>query len=82
MDGPHDLGGKDGFGPVNVGAPEFREDWERRQWALSKNVPMPGGTIDWWRHGIENMDPATYLTLPYFEKWCLNEIAHRIDQGL
>ena len=82
MDGPHDLGGKDGYGPVDVDAPPFREDWERRQWALSKNVPMPGGTIDFWRHGIENMDPVTYATEPYFVKWCLNEIAHRIDQGL
>ena len=82
MDGPHDLGGKDGFGPVDVNAPPFAHDWEARQWALSKNVPLPGGTIDFWRHGIENMDPATYLRLPYFEKWCLNEIAHRIDQGL
>ncbi len=82
MDGPHDLGGKDGFGPVDPTTPDFHEDWERRQWALSKNVPLPGGTIDWWRHGIENMEPAAYLTAPYFEKWCLNEIAHRIDQGM
>ena len=82
MDGPHDLGGKDGFGPVDSEAPPFSHDWEARQWALSKNVPLPGGTIDFWRHGIENMDPATYLSLPYFEKWCLNEIAHRVDQGL
>ncbi len=82
MDGPHDLGGKDGFGPVAVDAPPFRDAWEARQWALSKNVPLPGGTIDWWRHGIENMDPATYLTVPYFVKWNLNEIAHRVDQGL
>ncbi len=82
MDGPHDLGGKDGYGPVDVDAPPFREGWEARQWALSKNVPLPGGTIDFWRHGIENMDPVTYATQPYFGKWCLNEIAHRIDQGL
>ena len=82
MDGPHDLGGKDGFGLIDVTAPDFREDWERRQWALSKNVPLHGGTIDWWRHGIENMDPVTYLSVPYFVKWCLNEVAHRVDQGL
>lgn len=82
MDGPHDLGGKDGYGPIDVDAPPFREDWEARQWAISKNVPIPGGTIDFWRHGIENMDPATYATQPYFAKWCLNDLAHRIDQGL
>lgn len=82
MDGPHDLGGKDGFGPVATDAPPFAHDWEERQWALSKTVPLPGGTIDFWRHGIENMAPAAYLSLPYFEKWCLNELAHRIDQGM
>ena len=82
MDGPHDLGGKDGFGAIDVNAPPFREDWERRQWALSKTVPSGPNTIDFWRHGIENMDHATYLTQPYFIKWCLNEIALRIDQGL
>ncbi len=82
MDGPHDLGGKDGYGPVDVTAPPWREAWEKRQWALSKNVPMPGGTIDWWRHGIENMDPVAYATVPYFVKWNLNELAHRVDQGL
>lgn len=82
MDGPHDLGGKDGYGSIDVNAPPFREDWEARQWALSKNVPLPGGTIDFWRHGIENMDPGTYATQPYFVKWCLNELAHRIDQGV
>ena len=46
MDGPHDLGGKDGCGPIDVNAPPFREKWEQRQWALTKNVPLSGGTID------------------------------------
>ena len=82
MERPHDLGGKEGFGAIDTAAPPFSHDWERRQWALSKNVPLPRGTIDFWRHGIETMDPDTYRALPYFEKWCLNELAHRIDQGL
>ena len=82
MDGPHDLGGKDGFGLIDTTAPDFREDWEHRQWAMASTVPLPGGTIDWRRHGIENMDPATYASVPYFVKWCLNEIAHRVDQDL
>ena len=69
MDGPHDLGGKDGFGAIDVEAPDFREDWERRQWALSKNVPLPGGTIDWWRHVRETSIPADYLTRPYLDSW-------------
>lgn len=82
MSRPHDIGGKDGFGPVDPNTPQFAENWEARQWALSKNTPLPSGTIDFWRHGIETMAPDVYETLPYFEKWCLNELAHRVDQGL
>lgn len=82
MDGIHDLGGKEGHGAVDVEAPDFRYDWERLQWALSEIASPPGGTIDWWRHGIECMAPVSYLSLPYFEKWCLNELAHFVDQGV
>jgi nitrile hydratase subunit beta len=35
MDGIHDLGGRQGFGPVDVDEPEevFHEAWEGRVWA-------------------------------------------------
>lgn len=82
MDGPHDLGGKASFGPIDIAAPEFRHDWERKMWALDKLVRVPGINIDWWRHGIETMHPAVYLTLPHLEKWCLNDMAHGIEAGL
>lgn len=83
MDGPHDLGGKEGFGPVDVDAPEFREEWERRQWALSKNLPtVRSATIDWWRHGVEQMHPVAYLSEPYFSKWNLNDLAQGVDAGV
>lgn len=82
MDGPHDLGGKDGFGPVEVDAPEFRHDWERRQWALSKNVDTPGVALDNWRATMEAMAPATYLALPYFAKWNLNDLVQLIARGV
>jgi nitrile hydratase len=79
---PHDIGGKDGFGAVDVTLPPFSHDWEARQWALSRNVPIRAGTIDWWRHGVENMQPEVYRTVPYFEKWCLNDLAQGIDAGI
>ena len=36
MDGIHDLGGRQGFGPIrySAGAPAFHEDWEKRVNAL------------------------------------------------
>ena len=82
MSRPHDIGGQDGFGPVDVDAPPFAHAWEARQWALSRNVPIRAGTIDWWRHGVENMQPEVYLSVPYFEKWCLNDLAQGIDAGI
>lgn len=83
MDTVHDLGGKQGFGAIEVresGSP-FRHDWEARMWALSRSSRLPTVTIDWWRHVVERMPPATYLSIPYFEKWCLTELACYVDAG-
>ena len=82
MDGPQDLGGKESFGPIEVDAPDYRHDWERRQWALSKLVAPDGITIDWFRHALETMPPAVYLSVPYFQKWNVNDMALAIDAGL
>ncbi len=81
MDGPQDLGGKESFGPIEVDSPEYRDDWERRQWALTKLVTTPGVTIDWFRHALETMPPAVYLSVPYFQKWNANNMALGIDAG-
>ena len=79
MDGPHDLGGKQGFGAIDVTAPEFQFDWEARAWALTKTATLfSSPNIDAWRHGIENMEPATYLAQPYFVKWTLNNASYAI----
>jgi nitrile hydratase len=82
MDGIHDLGGMEGFGAVDVNAPPFRADWERRMWAIAKNTSAPDWTLDWWRHMVERMEPATYLSVPYFEKWCLTYLTGFVSSGL
>jgi len=85
MDGPHDLGGKQGFGPVATDEPEepFHADWEGRVWAVDKlMVSAPGVTIDWWRHGRELIEPVDYLTRPYFDQWLQNDAALLIDAGI
>ncbi|MEM8631227.1 MAG: nitrile hydratase subunit beta [Pseudomonadota bacterium] len=83
MDGIHDLGGMEGFGPIKTDSPPFTYDWERRVWAIVQNTRggLEGGTIDWWRHTIECMEPSTYLSVSYFEKWCLNQMTQFIDCG-
>lgn len=88
MDGVHDLGGVEGFGPVPVtgGDAHFRDikDWEKRMWGLSRERPglLPAATIDWFRHGIERMVPGDYLAFPYFGKWCVNFLALMIDGNM
>ena len=64
MDGTHDLGGRQGFGPVPVdtGDAPFSHDWEWRMWALARAGIAHGITIDWFRHGLERMVPADYLS--------------------
>ena len=85
MDGIHDLGGMEGFGPVPVkaGDAHFRDilDWEKRMWGLSRNALAPGITIDWFRHGLERMVPADYLRFAYFNKWCANYLMLMLDNG-
>lgn len=85
MDGPHDLGGKEGFGPIDTDEVEtpFHHDWEGRMWGI---VRCPGGapgvTLDWWRHIRELIDPVDYLTRPYFDSWAQTELASYINAGV
>src|ERR1700682_2040499 len=71
MDGVHDMGGMQGFGPVEVETdePAFHEAWERRAMRLSMAAMMSGRLSGRFRHAIERMDPGWYLTSPYYEHW-------------
>ena len=72
MNGIHDVGGMDGFGPVDTAEHEetFHEDWEGRTYAAFV-AGMGSGTfgIDEFRHAIERMPPADYLTATYYDRW-------------
>lgn len=84
MDGIHDLGGKEGYGPIDVnesGTP-FHEEWEGRMWAISNTTDAPDWTIDWWRHVRELIDPADYLTRPYFDSWAQTQLAALVNSGV
>ena len=83
MDGVHDLGGKQGFGPIPIGddSVAFKHEWEKRMWALARSGIAHGITIDWFRHGLERMVPTDYLSFPYFNKWCANYMMLMIDGG-
>ena len=83
MDGVHDLGGKQGFGAIDVNEAEvpFHADWEGRMWAINQCVRSSDWTIDWWRHVRELIDPIDYLARPYFDSWAQTHIAALIDSG-
>ena len=85
MDGIHDLGGVEGFGPVEVepDEPYFHEEWERKvmqvNFAAVVALGPPPGV---WRHGIERMDPAHYLASSYYELWLTRCATLMVEAGL
>lgn len=92
MDGIHDLGGRQGFGPIRWQADEksdgFHEKWEGRAWAICMCMltqfwqDQTGWTLDWSRHVIERIAPADYLVMNYFDKWTQHLMAILIDDGV
>jgi nitrile hydratase len=72
VDGIHDLGGMQGFGPVVVerDEPVFHAPWEGRVFALPGFLIARGFvTVDAFRHAIERLPPAVYLTAGYYGRW-------------
>ena len=72
MDGVHDLGGMQGFGPVvrEENEPAFHAAWEAAVVAMMRAGGANGiYNIDEFRHAIERMAPADYLRASYYEKW-------------
>lgn len=72
MNGAQDLGGMHGFGPVTPepNEPVFHAEWERRAFALTLAMAMPGGwNIDMSRFARENRPPAEYLAMSYYQVW-------------
>ena len=67
-----DLGGMQGFGPINPepNEPVFHEDWERRCFALFlTSAAAVGYGVDEFRHGMERIQPLHYLSSSYYEHW-------------
>lgn len=84
MDGVHDLGGREGFGPVphkDDGEP-FHGEWETRAFGIVQSSALGSGwSIDWFRHVRELIEPTDYLTRPYFDQWITTLAAQLIDEG-
>jgi nitrile hydratase len=84
VDGVHDLGGREGFGPVatEVGEPVFHHEWERRSWGVTLCTFALGiSNGGQFRHSIERMDPVHYLTARYYERWFTGTATRLVETG-
>jgi nitrile hydratase len=85
MNGPHDMGGFTGFGPVNPEAdePVWHHDWEPRAFALVLAMGMTGSwNIDMARHARERLPAMTYWRSSYYEMRHYALILQLIELGL
>jgi nitrile hydratase subunit beta len=84
VDGIHDLGGIQGFGPVEIepDEPVFHEEWERRAFRVTMSAMMSGHLNGRFRHAIERMDPAWYLTSSYYEHWLTAAATGLVEAGV
>jgi nitrile hydratase subunit beta len=85
VDGIHDLGGKQGFGPVAAepDEPVFHAPWEGRTFAVAGAALGAGGfNTPMFRHAIERMDPGHYLTSSYYEHWLTAVTTLLVEVGI
>ncbi len=72
MNGVHDMGGMQGFGPVvaEPDEPLFHGDWEKRALALTLAMGATGQwNIDLSRSARESLPSAVYLGSSYYDIW-------------
>jgi nitrile hydratase beta subunit len=85
MNGVHDMGGMQGMGPIRheKDEPVFHAPWEARVFAL--NLALSAWrkwNIDAGRFQIEQIPPAAYLRMSYYEKWLVRVIELSVKRGL
>ena len=85
MNGVHDMGGLQGYGPVQLEAhePLFHGEWERR--ALGVTVAMGASglwNIDLARSARESLPPLDYVQGPYYGIWLKALQKLLVERGL
>ena len=85
MDGIHDLGGRQGYGKVRytLDATAFHNAWEVRVNSLYAFAVRSGiFNMDEYRHAIERMEPAHYLTASYYERSLTSLATLCVEKGV
>jgi hypothetical protein len=84
----HDVGGMYGFGRIDPDGDHedsepFHADWEARVCGVHLALVRAGVyTVDEFRHAVERMDPAEYLSSSYYERWLAGIVSLLEDRGL
>lgn len=85
MNGVHDMGGAQCYGPVvpEENEPVFHDEWERRAFA----VTLAMGTLGKWnldmaRSVRESLPPAQYVTNSYYQIWLEAMLKLSVRAGL
>lgn len=69
---PQDLGGRRGFGSVEIepDEPVYHEPWEGSVIAGILATIMAGlYNVDQFRAGIDDLEPLSYLSIGYYRRW-------------
>ncbi|MGH1360131.1 MAG: nitrile hydratase subunit beta [Burkholderiaceae bacterium] len=85
MNGPHDVGGLHGFGPVipDADSDHFHAEWERRLFALTLAMGATGTwNLDQSRAAREKIGALRYRQSSYFQIWHAGLEALLIEHGL
>ena len=86
MEGIHDMGGVEGYGPLSFSPNEkvkLTERWQVISWVAVFALLRSGRTnIDAHRHRIERLDPTRYLPISYWGRWLAAIESAVIDQGI
>ncbi len=82
----HDMGGMDGFGPIEPeeNEPVFHHRWEGRVFALTRAVGRWGRGRNWpgFRFTLESIPPDEYLRMSYYERWFHMMTSRLLGSGL
>ncbi len=86
MNGVHDMGGMDGFGPVEpeTDEPVFHHPWEGRVFALRAALRPKDREPGWgsFRYDLERIPPGDYLRMSYYERWFAIAVDRLVRNGL
>lgn len=84
MDGIHDLGGMQGFGPLEPDDEGgYHEEWEGLVHSAFVGTLGSGvHNMDEFRHSIERMEPRHYLNAPYYDRWLVGISTLAVEKGV